>query len=321
MNRITRIAALAVLVMGVAATLQPANAICGSPRNFKSDSYIVTPGCEAIDCTAGSMTSEAQGVFWGIGDGDPTVGVGIDNGTFTFFGGNSWGIPYPGYPVLINSHWQRAGIDGCIDFAPGVRCMAILLSDTAQNTGSASPAGAFALMTDRPDDATVSFDFSEPGNADITLLTLPTLRITDSARTGGGTGVDLTVNGISAADIAGGLYLDPECPDLNANLILGYQVYTRSTPRGAGAPTDNDATNWTPAGPVVPLGSPSTFSLACDGETDKYITGGVVFDSAFANTWVSGQSLKVECGVNLADPENVNPTKPRSRELPRSRQR
>lgn len=316
MKKIMKITALAVLVLGVTAVLQPANAICSSARLISSGySYVVTPGCEGVDCGSGpsSVTDDVTGAFWSFGEGDETVGAGIDSGSFTGFL-----YVYPGYSALITSTWAAdPGIDGCIDAANTAinpnKCMAVLVMDNSPATGE----GAFALITAAPDSLT-NFNFDQGQN--ITLTTLNKLNINASVRTGGGTGVDVTVGGVSLTDIESGLWLDPACPANGG--IAGYQVFAQEVPRDDPAPMSNNRNDWTAVGDVVPLGSPTTASLACSGDTDQYVTAGIVFDSNYRNVWLSGNSTKINCGANLADPEDIEiERKPRSRELPRSRSR
>lgn len=331
-----------VAFMTLAAALQPAEAVCVSARRITSGaSYVITPGYESLGgFNNSSVSPDFVGHFWAIGAGDiPLIGGGIDNGNFGALGG--WVQVYANYPALINSTWAaNVEIDGCVDFAELPRCMAILLMDNSGDTGT----GAFALLTDEPDEL-LNFDFEQPGLAPINLTTVPALSITGSVRTSTcsitttqpcssgadcpagetcveGTGVDVSVDGLNLATIADGLYLDPNCPqpDGAAPVIEGYQVYSREVPRGSPPPTDTDTDNWTPVGPVTPLGEPSTVSLGCTGDTDQYLTTGIVFDSATASTYVSGTTTRFECGANLAEPEEIQ-RKPRNRELPRSRSR
>lgn len=338
MKNFTKIAVLAVLVMGTAAMLQPVEAACSSARLFSSG-YLYTPGCSGDYYNAGgprcggaddkspSMSQAATGVFWAVGSGNPAVGPGNDNGAFPFDGQNpasagaGWAkisVAYGyGYPTYVSSTWAADGrIDNCVDAAPN-KCMAILAMDDV--VGDTITTGAFALMTADPD-GLGNYEF--PGAV---LTTVPALRITGSVRTGGGTGVDVSVDGISLADIESGLQLG--CSS-TGELVQGYQVFARETGRGD-APPSNDTGDWTPVGGVNGLGQGTTVSVACTGENDVWIAAAIVFDSGYANQVVVGnpqtdlgEALRVECGANLAEPDGLRiERKPRSRELPRSRTR
>lgn len=328
MKRITRMATVAALVFGCAALLQPAYAICGSFIGFTFDSqngYIFTPGCEASDCgTIGtSMTDNARGTFWAINEGSPALMAGIDNGSFPLLPDDQkgWGYPYPGYPMRVNSGWgDDPRIDNCIETAADPnKCMVVLFMDTSPINN----AGAFALATDAADSGSGEYDFLY---SEVTLTTLPKMQITNTVRNNGGESVSVTVDGVSLADLQSGFYLDPACPTPAAKgfpqLIQGYQVYARELPRDAPMPTDSNVAAWNPVGPLTPLGDPSTVTLPCSGDTDRYVSAGVVFNSNFSNVWLAENATKVQCGANLADPI-VTPERkvPGNRERPDSRSR
>lgn len=317
MKRLVFLVVGATLLMTIGASLEPASATCVSPRGITTGfSYIFTPGYESLGgFQNSSVSANLIGSFWAIGAGNlDQLGAGIDNGAFAALGG--WVSVFPGYPVLINSTWAAHDeIDGCIDAGPEPLCMAILLMDLDTNG-----TGAFALATDAVD-TFFDYNFEQPGFAPINLVSVPGMSITGSVRTGNGTGVDVTVGGLALSAIQNGLYLDPACPQPTGgpgSVIQGYQVYSRETPRGAPAPTDMAVEGWVPVGPVTPLGTPSTVSLTCTGDTDQYLAAGVIFDSATRSRFLSRSSTRFECGANLADPVDVIERKPRNREVPRS---
>lgn len=335
MKNLTKFAVMAVVVLTCAAMLQPANAICGSARLFKSgNTYIYTPGCQGsyygTGCDGGSgdtsMTSAARGRFWAVGTGDPAVGPGNDNGSFEFLGG--WAVNDDTYPMGFNSSWAKAGVDNCVDAAPN-KCMAILLTDNV-DTGN-QVTGAFALLTNQPD-SLGNYDFDQGGH--VTLQTVPGLRINGSARTGGGTGVDIQLSSMSLAEVEGGLHLDSNCTgggSAAGDVLQGFQIFAREATRNdPPQPPSNDASEWTKVGGVNPFDGPDvTVSVPCNGDNDVWVAAGIVFDSGFTNDVVAGhpttdlgETLRVECGANLAEPDGLRiERKPRSRELPRSRTR
>ena len=309
---------LASLIAGAAITF-PVHAHCGARLFSSGVSYVVTPGCEQGGCGSSntSVTDDVTGAFWVIGEGDPTVLSGLDNGSFPLVDG--WGYVFPGYPMSFSSSWiADIGIDSCPDFSAGPhRCMAILIMDNDADTG----AGAFALATQAPD-GIGNYDFQRNGN--IALVALPELHITNSVRiAGGGNGVVVTVDGLSVDDIAAGLYLDPGCPGGPgdggvAELIVGYQVFMRQGPPNEVPPNDTHVDDWIPVGPLTPLGAPATVTSSCDGLSNVavYLTAGLVFDSNYRSVWISRPATRVECGTNLADPDDLNDVerKPRNRE-------
>jgi len=293
--RVSRFAIFGVLA-GIAVPSQPAQATCAEPRLFSSFGvsyfgYIFTPGCSSYSCgTLGSSISDdAVGAFWAIGDGNPAVGPGIDNGGFPFLPG--WAYVYPGYPAAILSSWSADPlIDGCIDNAADpLRCMAVMLADLDQ-TMPGDPAGAFALVTDLPDGAS-AYDFESPtGRIDLEPLQAPTITLATSV--GGGTGLALTVNALSVSDIEDGLYLDPSC---ETDLVQGYQMYWSTMPSGDPPPTSRDLGSWNVSGPVVPLGTAGTVTVSCAtlAGNDLYLARGLVFESGFVTPYVSRNSAPV----------------------------
>ena len=296
------------------AALRAAPTCCCSPRLFTSGySYVITPGCEGVDCGPErlSVTEDLEGAFWGLGEGDPRPGRGIDNGTFAALGG--WLYTYPGYGGVIISTWAaNTSIDGCIDFAFSPRCMAIALSDRSPDTGG----GAVAVLTASPD-GLGNYDFDQPG--DIVLARLPRVRIIASERLADPDRIRLIVSGVSEDDLALGVYLDPACDPPPA--IAGYRVYMRTTV--SGPPTDSRVESWTPLTGVVPLGDAATFEAACDSDASLFLAYGLEFDSGFVSSHVSEPGTEVSCSPALAEPDDPmsNRDHPRGRERPTGRER
>jgi len=298
---------LPVLILCLAA--QPARAICSCARQITSgNSYVITPGCEANDCGTlqTSVTDDLVGYFWGLGEGDPEPGTGIDNGSFEALGG--WLYVYPGYGALITSTWGAdAGIDGCTDFATHPEhCMAIALIDKDANTGAA----AFAVLTKKPDNL-ANYYFMQPGN--ITLTPLPAPIITNSIRIGYFEQIRLSLTGLSESDIAAGIYLDPECSPPHP--IAGYRVYYRE----AIDRFDSSASGWTALTDVLPLGTPVEVTTPCPTPEQLLwaLAYGLEFDSGYGPVFVSGPSTEYSCEELLADPHDVGT----GRERPRNRER
>ena len=116
--------------------------------------------------------------------------------------------------------------------------------------------------------------------------------------------MEVTTSGISRPDIEGGLYLHPLCPADSggaglSNLVWGYQVLFQQV-TGTPQPPAVDATAWTATGPVVPLGDPATFSLACTtGEEDYHLGTVLAYDSTFGDRYVTVMGMRVQCGKKL----------------------
>jgi hypothetical protein len=302
------VAALAVLVVLVAA-VQPANASCGNARQFFADDYIFTPGVCVTDgnypCGAGTSVSPAfKGSFWHVGNGNPTIGPGNDNGAYDV---SRWTpTPDPGYPVSgFNGSWlppDLPGPDGCPDVpqpsSPAARCMAVLLEDV-----DSEGAPVFALLT-APANAQFNYNFNQ--GAEINLAPLPKVSILNSVRQGGGNGVQLTV-GLDPAGLDAGMYINSsgDCAAVGGggtSLIAGYRARFKTqltdTP-----PEDEDTAGWPDCGGgVTPLGQPGNCSVPCTGDTNVFVSYSLVFDSGFEMGIVGAPSTRAECGPNLAQP-------------------
>lgn len=302
------LAALA-LVAIVAAPV--AQAVC--PLNYQITvypypgeySYIYTPGiCDSgYPCPGGgsSMTPATKGTFWIIGDGDPAIGLGNDNGTLpavvpSYPGAYTYGFVklYAGYPALLVTDWNQPGIDGCaIDAVPsGARCMAMLLTDQD------AAGNGYYLMRTIAANANNNYYFNVDGGH-LHLAPIARPAVVGSDRNG--TTVSLT---LAAPDLGGGLVLDPTCNDP----IVGYRILSQTVPRGAQPPSSRDIADWSSLSPSpVPVSSQTSVDVNCATDQDVYVTTAVEFDSGFQSHVVSMNSSRVECGPNLADPVNQRP--------------
>lgn len=335
MRTLTRLtmAALATLLVLVAAapnaqaacaTLSPIGTVGGNGSSFIwtegqfSPSYYAgyPPLMYSADA-APPVTAAFTGVFWKQGTGDPTAGLGDDSGSYDWT--NAGGFYYAAYPpsgpyygyysaASIFATWSGSGVDGCIGTNA---CDCVLMTDVVGNESRFAIAGALA-------GATGTTDLSQPGNdgagnaGPIVLVPVPGPMITGSVRDAGTFDASLTVM-VPAA--AGGVYVKDGC---NCG-PTGYKVLQQVLARGSMPPSSRNAADWTEpaldaggAQPVTPLGGSVTIRSLCGAsDTDVYLTTQLFFDSNFSASVVSGNSTRVECGTNLADPAPIKPERPR----------
>lgn len=321
------------VILGVAVALVafaglPAAANCGSLRQISSInvvagnySYVFTTGFEGGTGTNGSTVSDAlDGSFWHVGNGDPTVGLGNDNGSFTALGG--WVVPYANYPAYIKSDWTQPEIDGCIDNAlpdaPAERCMQIVLSDIAADGTS-----EFLVATSSADGG-LNYFFDQPGGAPLNTWPVPPLEITNSVRISDSEVAVSTVTS-DVTELVGGLYLDTEgdCAAVqgggqNYLPIAGMMLYYMAVPQGDPPPSDCSVGAWTDTGAgLVPLDTEETVTVVCDsGVTeDVYLAQQLVYEGGFLgplSCGPRGDGPRIECGPDFADPASELRVRPNS---------
>jgi hypothetical protein len=221
MKKIILVAAGAVLIAGLAASWQPAEANCGNARILASrsitgETYLFTPGGPHQGANfPDSALNDPRGQFWSAGYGNPT-GVtppnndsGTNAGETGYYndvdcaggGACAWlENQYDGFGAFVEdnyagaSHWNTPGTDGCIDFdgadgnhnATGLpdtnQCSVILVDDDDDNGG-----GFFLLAAQGPDsNGTFNYYFNEGfGHVDtvgnVNLAPIPVPRILSSS--------------------------------------------------------------------------------------------------------------------------------------------
>jgi hypothetical protein len=320
-------------VLAIASTSLPVQAACGGGALFYTGFSTITsnPGwCGASYCigTGPGFSGARTGSFWHFGAGDPTPGVGADNGTWP---ATSWFVPFfPDTPPyyyggsLSGQGWSAdLGIDGCGLLAPNPQnCTCVALADEypGSNTGVFSAHGA---VYNQP---TNRYNFDPPGGEQMPMGAIPVPIIVDSNAFPNGS-VDLQVR---VDPPSSGVYMNDGC----ACGPTGYRVRLTDNPNGVGTTTQpgtRDKGAWTlpslgngtgsPAGPqpVTTLGVPVTIHAPCSSVNprDVYLTTELIFPNGAGPTFsiekVSGDSLQVECGPNLADPQPPEPpNRPRS---------
>ena len=321
----SKILGLAVGVLALAAMVQPAQAACGAPFLITSINggtgtyaYVVNPtvplGGDGIQ--GSSVTDQITGFFWGVGVGNPALGVGADNGGFTAL---EWLYIYPNYPAQVLTTWAAStAIDTCIDVQGplGGRCQVTFFQDVDSTNGS----GLFALVSTADDPASGDF-FLDNGGVNMTMAPQVGMAVLGSVRAGD-TGVEIQVTGPSVDAIVAGSYLSdaPACQGAGAGgtdplngLVQGYRAVTQVLPRGSAPPSDFDVRSWSPASDVLPLGAPAALSVSCDGDSDIYASYQLIFDSGFEAPLVSNTTTRVECGPNVANPGQGVRVKPEGR--------
>lgn len=326
----TKIFGIALGVVALVAAMQPAQAACGSAFLITSlgateYAYLYNPSVTDDGLNGSTITDQLTGFFWGVGVGDPTLGVGADNGTWSAL---DWLGPLsPGYGAYINTTWAAStGIDTCIDVQGPIdqRCQVTFFQDVDVNTG----AGLFALMSTPSDPTSGDFLLTNGGNP-INMAPQEGMAILSSSRANFES-VDLMLSGPTAEGLAAGSYLSDAaaCQGTGAGgvangLIVGYRVVTQVLPRGSAPPSDFHAAMWSPASQDTAIGSPAAANVPCaSGDSDVYTSFQLLFDSGFASPIVSNTTTRIECGPNVAEPGQGIRVKPEGRQqAPRTRSR
>lgn len=296
----TSLVVIAASLVG-SAVLEPAGASCFLPSQFSQTNdgwslsvpiytYIVSPGAG----TAASLL----GAFWGLGQGDPNGNPGgTDNGSLgpqtpDQASGSTW-LRQGGRGAYLAGEWtadQR--IDGCIHNPPNSQPAKMVIAVSDQDLLGTH--GFFAVACVR-ENISANFDFTDVGR-DIELYPIPSPHVVRATRTSPDH-VEVELASPLAAEIMPGVYTSADCAA--ASLVTGYRAYfTRAmiiTPPGSPsppqtmAPCDRRRTSggWTPAGPPVPLGTNTTFTVTCKTGCVLYVAISLVFDSGFETDHVS----------------------------------
>lgn len=348
MTRTLAVAAVAVLAVALSA---PAGATCGTNAiisTIASDgvSYIIgtefqqhpsygvggigpyTYSYDVANQAPMPLTAAASISFWGLGTGDPALGVGNDNGGFDMAGdpssvyafgyaaGDYAGDPTLSfwYGALINSSWDAGATDNC----PGPNvCTCLLLTD--ENVVGGATTGVFAItggLGTANIDTFMNNDGTSDGqghNAPIVLVPVPAPTIVGSSRNPTTNDVTLSIN---VGPSSQGDYSQDGC----ACGATAYRVLQAIVPRGGMPPASSDLGAWSPINQAdgmpqpaggTALGTQLDVTSNCGAsDSDVYLTTQLVFDSGFATSRVSGSSLRVECGPNLAAPADTRPGRP-----------
>lgn len=316
--RMLKIFALAAVVLAVAA-VAPVYAACATAKVIATStadgqSFIWTEGWDVLYFTGlppitGSLTApytaDLFGVYWQLGAGDPTLGVGVDAGGNTVPPGDwIYFATYAGVYTFagnIFENWTLPSVDLCVG---NEVCECVLLTDQRDGvgyfallSGLTTPGGDLNLTQPGSDGA---------GNAGpIILKPIPAPTITridmDMATH------NMTFN-VNAAAPTEGIYAKDGC---NCGPV-GYVMYQAIVPRDAPPPGDRDAAAWDAMTPVTPMGQPTSFLSECGGtEVDVYLATGLVFDSGMTGApypvTLSANSMRTLCGPTMAEPKPLAP--------------
>lgn len=253
------------------------------------------------------FSSELKATFWSAGQGDTATGMGNDSGSRDLVAQGDLTFVEIDDPFFIyfgaelNTDWTLLDVDGCNDLST---CTCLLLSDVDPQRLH----GLFALVAAATDTASgtfVNLTGSDPvGNAQpIVLREVPPPTVTDIVRPQADT-VEITVTvpsrsaGVYEAASGAGCSCGP----------TAFNVRFQVLARGSIPPVGRDPGSW----PVAPLagggGQPDTptdgsvtVQATCPGgDADVYLVTELIFDSGFSASFVSGNSIPVECGGNLS---------------------
>jgi hypothetical protein len=316
MKRFIQFAVAVALFSALAATMQPAQAVCANLRGLTSlPGYVFTPGnqfypsCGYPDPVnypcGGDTTYHVNGWFWSFGAGNPVVGAGNDNGSNKGQYPSNWlqvGY-YPGSQggavgTFIGggfSHWNFAGTDGCIDNdgtnpvnPDPAQCNVVVLEDF---TG---PNGAYVVLASDPDaggNYSYNTDNGFPPALNLALVPKPLFGPTNQAP--GGVNVNVSLN-CGPLTPANGYYLQcPGTPNFPGSLQAGYRLYhtigpagTKPTcadsrvvsPGGTGAFPCSGAKQWQPLGGPLACGQGLTNQfIPCTDDQDVYVCATLLF--------------------------------------------
>ncbi len=255
-----------------------------------------------------SPVSPVPASFWIAGSGNPTDGLGTDNGSRDLFYEGDLAFEsdllYPvHFAAELNTDWNLMGVDGCNQmFAGGCTCL--LLNDV----DAQGKHGLFALVAATNDPVGGTFfnlAGSDPlGNAlPIVLQEVPPPTVTSIVRPQTDT-VEITVTvptrsaGVYEAASGAGCSCGP------TEFLIRQQVL----PRDSVPPVGRLLSSWPVAAlaggggqPVTPTDGSVTVQATCpSGDADVYLVTELFFDSGFSTLFVSGNSIPVECGANLS---------------------
>ena len=313
----------AFLAVALAFAASPALATCvGNPAQFTSAvagepfSFVWTDGWDVgyfdgYPPFSGTMTNPITadffGVYWALGQGDVTLGPGVDAGTqsmppavFVTY------QPEPDFAVTfagpISGSWGAQGVDDCIGIDT---CECVLLTDQRDGIGY------FAMLSALTSDTKVAnltqAGTDGGGNAGpIILREVPAPVIT---RVDLDQDTNVATFNVSVGSAAAGVYAKDGC-DCGP---VGYVLYEAAVDTGGPPPGDRDGAGWTAVTGVLAMGTAAVYdSTVCTAfDVEVYLATGLVFDSDFSSggytVHLSGNSNALRCGTNIAEPTDLQP--------------
>ena len=325
--------ALAVLM--IAALTPSAQAACGAGAGGLYSGYSPihsNPGWPlgasyCSGCGPAFSQQDIVGFFWHLGFGDQfTNTVGDDSGSWAV---QNWmqeafppSPPYYYRGVLTGGGWGGdLAVDNCILLTDPNGCSCVYLGDDYNR----QDCGQFLVMGSQLDPALAQFNYAQPGLASLQMAQIPPPIILGSSGFGNGS-VDLNV---VVNPPAGGVYQghgNCDCAPVSYRIRAvqnpgGVLTSTNPGTRQIGAwpllDTGVGTGNPGPPQPAVgtPLGQPVTVHAPCSSanQLDVYLVTELMFNNGghpsgpIQSLVVSKDSPEVECGPNLADPEDVRP--------------
>lgn len=295
---------IGIALVGVAALLIPlkADAACGSSVIFGAYYSQLT-----------GTTAALRANFWTMGQGNPAIGAGADNGGINKTG--VWVQNLSANPVAFYGDWNTAAYDGCCDAAGGtaVQRMAASFSDV----NAAGNMTYAVLCAQRLPAAAVQFNFDRPGNGPITLVEAQQAAVTNTVRAGN----EATIT-VGTPNFSAGFYTDGSVGCEQAAVIPQFDVYKQQTNRGVPPASTNDAAAggpWTLVATCSTSGTPPCVVTTACGTTncDNFLAVTPHFNSNFTTgeasnnlpPRVSVKSKNVQAGPTLAvtpKPKKIN---------------
>jgi len=327
----------------------------GATRTCSADGALGY-GCYAAEAFGGPISANIDGVFWGfdtitgVSASDPAIGAGVDNGSWatsewtktraadlggaggTYYYAGWLTLDTPGEPNYVAgnpANWSFP-IDGCITdlVVPNEinveECTCIILTDAWDGVGYFM---VDSSLSDAGGDFNYDFQTTDAaGSPSMQMMASPAPQVITSNRDLASADVTMTV---AVDDITG---LAADYRDGGCGCALGFLVYQQVVGRGF-VPIDRSigTGGWAPAlnsaGGVQLVtdfgaGTAQTDILVdCDAALDQdiYLSTGIVEAGGLVGGNVSGNSFRVECGANLADPERLDRGRGRSADAPRGR--
>ncbi len=273
-SRLARVAILMVVLSAsfvrIAATCSTANLIqgCAGP-------------CQYITVNGSAPSGAVTGNFWGLGGGNPVLGLGDDNGAVLARGNTDsdldWVKSYEGSFYLAGS-WGNSFVDNCImnNTTPSPKRTVVLLADATAREG------VFAALCSEAD-LGGNFDYYHLGTA--TMAPIPAPAVTRTSVLSGNS-IEVELSSPPLQEVAAGLYLDSSCPS-NA-VVTGYKTFFVTLPIGDPPPSSRSPTSgWTLTGEPTSLGASTVFTAMCGVDCALYVATSLVFDGGFESAYLS----------------------------------
>jgi hypothetical protein len=286
------------LALAAVIVVPSAQAACGVPISFNQGGY----ACSGYYCYIQSPGANDIGTlgadFWSLTTGSPALGGGDDDGSWENSGWLTRYSPTYGIYMVPGANWAAtSAIDGCIDNKiPAGKVTEVMVAAFSDQGGANGFWAAAVAQRDRA--ASPQFNFGTFGT-NIDLVAIPTPSIVGSRRIDANNiEVDISCPDLCAS---GGFYGDGSatCPEV----VQGCQMFNQQLGLGDAGPGPRDlASGWADTGTVIANGATGTVAINCAADSSNYLGVAVAFDSGFTSQFVGGNSNRVDCGPNAADP-------------------